>query len=291
MFSQAVPVYYASLGVYSYLAIKSNFKQEKFQWIEKWVHAVAVITPLALCSVVTANESFNPRGTGCFIASSPYLCEKDASNEECKRGGTLSDLFIGIFAFGNVILYLIVPLIAMLLIGLWIKRTIKEAENSVGMRQLLVSARKQMMQDVMKQIGLYLICFWLTYICPLANGVHEVIIGAPNVTLLIIGNCILSLQGAILTTVYFSLQRITSSSKRLAKLAPGIANEKKRREDQLTVSKIRTTAETREEIIIEESINEESENDHCAFFIFDGAPSDDSPWAKYLLDNDEDEEK
>lgn len=167
MFSQAVPVYYAS---YSYLAVKSNYKQDKFQWIEKWVHAVAFITPLTLCSVVAANDSFNPKGTGCFIASSPFLCENEGSHEKSKRGGTILDLFIGIFAFGNVIMYLIVPPLAMLLIGRWIKGTIQEAENSVRMRQLLVSARKQR----------------LTYICPLANGVHELITGAPNVTLIFI---------------------------------------------------------------------------------------------------------
>ncbi|KAL7512580.1 hypothetical protein ACHAXN_009597 [Cyclotella atomus] len=95
LFSQTVAVYYASLGVYSYFAIKNNFKQEQFKWIEKWIHLVAYVLPTILCSVVTVHESFNPRGTGCFIAASPFLCEKDHENIDCDRGGMMSDVFIG----------------------------------------------------------------------------------------------------------------------------------------------------------------------------------------------------
>lgn len=285
MFSQSVAVYYASLGVYSFFAIKNSFKQESFRWIEKWIHLAAFVFPFTLCTVVTAHKSFNPRGTGCFIAASPYLCEK-VDEEECERGGTLSDVFIGIFAFGNIILYLIVPPLAMMLIGCWIKRTIKEAEQSVGMRQIIVSARKNMMQDLMKQIGLYLLAFWLTYICPMANGIVEAVTGAPLVNLMIIGNCMSSLQGAILTAVYFPLQRMTSGPKRLGQLAPGLEENQERRKDHLTVSKIRSTAESRE--AFDDTVDDDSEN-QCAFFIFDGTPTEDSPWAIYFVDEDNEE--
>jgi hypothetical protein len=286
MFSQAVPVYYASLGVYSFLAIKHNFHQERFKWIEKWIHAIAHMLPLVLCSVVTASESFNRRGTGCFIAASPFLCEKEGSDEECERGGTLSDVFIGVFAFGNIIMYLIVPPLAMLLVACSMRRTIKEAEVSVGMRQILVTARKQMMQDVMKQISLYLVAFWLTYILPLANGVHEKVTGSPDVNLMIVANCVSSLQGAIITLVYFSLQRMTNSSRRLASL--GLTNETDRRKNQLTVSKIRNTAESREAVA---DTSDDSEDERAGFFIFDGRPSEDSPWAKYLEELVDEEEE
>jgi hypothetical protein len=288
MFSQMVAVYYASLGVYSFFAIKNNFKQEDFKWIEKWIHSMAWVPPTILCSVVTAHESFNPRGTGCFIAACPFLCEKDGDDDtECDRGGHLSDVFIGIFAFGNIILYLIVPPLAMMLIGCQIKRAVKEVETSVGMKRILVSARKQMMQDVMKQVGLYLLAFWLTYFLPMANGIVEVVTGAPDVNLLIIGNCVSSFQGAILTMVYFSLQRMTNASKRLPEFNPGLVE---RRKHHITVSMIRNNAEARDAIVTSATASEESQDRRCTFFIFDGTPSDDSPWAQFLIDDDADDE-
>jgi hypothetical protein len=164
----------------------------------------------------------------------------------------------------------------MLLIGRWIKRTIKEEETSVGLRKILVSARKQMMQDVMKQIGLYLLAFWSTYILSMINGVLEKITGAPDANLLIIGNCMSSLQGAILTMVYFSLQRMTNVSKRFPK-NPRLTE---RRKHHITVSMIRNNAAARD-AMSDGTVDEESEDEQCTFFIFDGAPSDDSPWGTY----------
>ena len=51
------------------------------------------------------------------------------------------------------------------------------------------------------------------------------------------------------------------------------------------MSQVRTTAELRE--AMDEITNDKSKSEPCSFFIFDGAPSDDSPWAKYLIEYEE----
>jgi hypothetical protein len=286
MFNYVVPVYYASLSIYSFLAVKNNFRQEEYIWIEKWIHAVAYIVPLTLCLIVLVKDSFNPRGTGCSIAASPLGCERDPA-VQCVRGGILSDVLIVVLAFGNVVIYLIIPPMAMVLMGCWIKRTSKDAETSEGLRQLQISARKQMMQDVRKQISLYLISFWITYICPLANAVIEKATGSPDTTLLIVGNCLSALQGCIVTMVYFTLQRMSNASMQLNALACA-DDVVERRKKHLTVSKIRTTVESKDQAMVDNH-EEVPQGASFIFSIFDGTPTDDSPWAKYIDQDDFDD--
>lgn len=286
MFTYVVPVYYASLSICSFLAVKNNFRQEKYEWIEKWIHSVAYTLSLSLCLVVLAKDSFNPRGTGCFIASSPFGCERDPA-VQCVRGSVLSDVLILVLAFGNVVIFLIIPSVAMVLMGHWIKKTSKDADTSDGLRQLQISARKKMMQDVRKQISLYLVSFWIAYICPLANGFVEIATGSPHTTLMIIGNCLSAFQGSVVAMVYFTLQRMTNAPTQLTALTY-TSDIAERRKQHLTVSKIRTTVESRDPAL-GDNLEEVPQHGSFIFFIFDGTPTDDSPWAKYIDQDDFDD--
>lgn len=285
MFGLTIAIYYASLSIYSFFAVKNNFRQEKFQWIEKWIHGVACVIPFVLCCFTLANESFNPYGCGCFLANYPLGCEHN-SDVECLRGGIESNALLDAFAIGNLLLFLVVPPSALILVACWIRRTSKESPVSVGISQVRAAAQKQMRHDVMKQMSMYLASFWFVYIFSFIGGVTErANNGEPNTDILIISSCCLALQGVIIATVYFTLQKMVNSSQRLPTLLRASVLAR-RRKGQLTVSVIRNNAETSDSNMVEVG-NEPEETDYGRFFIFDGTPSDGSPWAKYFNDQDE----
>ena len=70
MFAMTVAIYYGSLILQAFMGIKHNFKEEKYRWIEKYIHLFAFLFPLALSTVVAATENFNPYGSRTFISMS-----------------------------------------------------------------------------------------------------------------------------------------------------------------------------------------------------------------------------
>jgi len=64
MLIMTVAWYYASLALQAFMGIKHKFNEEEYRWIEKYIHLLAFILPLALATVVAATENYNPSGGG-----------------------------------------------------------------------------------------------------------------------------------------------------------------------------------------------------------------------------------
>merc|ERR1712176_250685 len=81
--------YYAlGLSMYSCATILSNFNEDQYMWVEKYIHVIVHIYPLIVSVAVLSVDGFNNSGFGfCSIASSPLNCgEIDRSDVECERG-------------------------------------------------------------------------------------------------------------------------------------------------------------------------------------------------------------
>ena len=65
----AFPFYYASFSVLALVSVKNNFKEEKYAWIEKWIHLGAYIPPLIFSIFATVRGWMKP---GAFICSFRY---------------------------------------------------------------------------------------------------------------------------------------------------------------------------------------------------------------------------
>lgn len=85
MLQMVVPTYYGALSLQAFMGMKNKYQEEKYQWIEKYIHTIAYLIPAALCSVVAATENFNPNGAGCALTKAPRGCEADPF-VECTRG-------------------------------------------------------------------------------------------------------------------------------------------------------------------------------------------------------------
>ena len=92
LLSLAVPIYYSSLSLQALLSLKNNFKEEKYVWVEKYIHLTAWGIPCAIATVYAATENYNPfvGGAGCYIAKAPFECESNP-DIPCQRGKDTAD--------------------------------------------------------------------------------------------------------------------------------------------------------------------------------------------------------
>lgn len=273
MFSLAVPTYYASLGLQAFLGIKNNFREEKYKWIEKWIHLLAYCVPCAISIVFAATENFNPSGSGCYPGKAPLGCGMNP-DVPCTRGMDLHSFGV-IVALILVFLYFVFPPSMMIAMRCWIGKVRKRTEGSRGMQKVRVSAQKQMMKSVSVQISVYLFSFWLTWIFSLTHEIYKITTSQLQYGLLILGNCMVASQGFVLAIDYFLLQRLG----RLRVECDVTSSRSKQRPEDLTVEDIRLSVERKAEAG-SEVIDDKRES--YAFNIFDGVPDEDSPWARFL---------
>ena len=170
------------------------------------------------------------------------------------------------------------------------------------MQLIRESARREMMSSVAKQISLYLLAFWSTFVLSLIHFAYQIISdGELLYDLLIIANCIFAFQGFIFMIVYFELERIGTpkvepflQSERMTRLTQNISVSGERTGRLIngqhpTVRDIRSNAKRKTENGSEEVISSRRRSS-LVFNIFDGTPDAESPWAQFIdPDSDDDE--
>merc|ERR1719203_1061456 len=74
-FGFSVPYYYTSLSVISYIAIRNDFDEKKYEKIEPIIHIVVLGIPSAISIVGLKDNFFHPAGPWCWVDSFPSGCE------------------------------------------------------------------------------------------------------------------------------------------------------------------------------------------------------------------------
>jgi len=309
VFSLAVPTYYGAFVLQAFMGIKNNFNEQKYVWIEKWIHLAAYLIPSAYAIIIAATNNFNPNGSGCWYAKWPKGC--DNSNPEAPqcRGDDI-DLIMYIIGFTQIFLYFIFPPVVITSMYCWLRRIRSEAEKSCngGMLAVRETARREMMQSIYRQISIYLGSFWFIWVPGLISNVYTILTGDMLYNLQIFCNCIFAFQGFVFTVVYFILQTIgrpkiniqpTESQVRTTNITTmSTSTSGCRSQQRLTVSDIRLNAKRKAEIedaAVEDGVASDDllAESYC-FNIFDGTPDEASPWAQFIdpdSDNEDDEEK
>ena len=301
IFFLAVPTYYGSLILQAYMGIRNNFQEEKYRWIEKWVHIIAYTLPTALAIVGVVTENFNPNAGGCSLTKYPPGCDSDP-DVECLRGEDI-DLVIYIIGFTQIFLYFIYPPSVMIAMWCWLRNMQQKMDHrgSTGMQQVRDAARKEMMRSIAIQLSLYLSCFWITFMPTLLVFLLQTLIGEMFYGLQIFANCVFAFQGFIFVVEYFLLQRYFGKPKVEVEQLRNSAFCSKAKRGRIsttgrlstTVQDIRSNAERTTERTTEtscgEAINEFRRMSH-SFNIFDGTPDADSPWARFFEDETEDDD-
>lgn len=231
-------------------------------------------------------DNFNPSGAGCYISKAPRGCEADP-DVPCTRGEDIKkfELIVGL---SLIFLYFIVPPSVIVSMYCWIKKVDRKIQGSNGMNKVRESARKGLLQNAARQMSLYLFSFWFTWVFSLVCGAYQTLSGGAILyNCLIFAHCINASQGFVFAVVYFMLERMGTPQ---IHSIPSLASEPGRNgtvhPTQLTVIDIRVNAMRKSEACLQESTESKRS---FVFNIFDGVPDEDSPWAKFL-NEDEDED-
>lgn len=278
MFALTVPTYYMSLSLQAFMGIKHNFQEEKYRWIEKYIHAVAYCIPAALATVFVITESYNPNGSGCAVTKYPVGCETDP-DVPCERGGDvwLIEYLVGL---STVLLYFVGPPVLVTAMYCWIRKRRTTARDSTGMQQIREQAQKELMKSILVQISVYLFSFWFTFAPTLVNIVYQILTREIHYELTIFANCVFALQGLIMAVVYFLLQRMGSSKVAIIELVPSQPRRELSEGQGLTVTDIRKSVMRQDDNDGEKRVSDRRES--YIFNIFDGEPDEDSPWARFI---------
>ena len=268
----AFPFYYSSLSVMAFVAVKNNFQEEKYQWMEKWIHVGAYIPPLILASVAAAKDYIHPAMAFCSIML-PTDCTtwiEPSCDDESKNFLTYAVMTI-------ILLELTLATSTMLYLWCKFEKIQKDADNAIGMKRVLESARKRRLKEVAIQTGLYLYSFWFGY----AVFIPEALVWAFSkrivYNLIIVAHCMTASQGITLMIIYYILQKKPSQ-------ATDSSIEAQRNQHD-TVSKIRLNAARPTRLSFRSQGR--ASLDEYSFRIFDGEPAEDSPWAQYFSDGSE----
>ena len=264
----AFPFYYASFSIFAYVALKSNFQEEKYAWMEKWIHIGAYVFPLLLSIAAAVKDWINPALAYCsldFRGDCQSYYDPDCNEHK------LSPLYLALCILICVELAVGTITIAYLLCKF---DTIqKEVDAAVGMKHLVEKARRRRLKEVAIETGLYLASFWFGYIPTVVEAIMRRSSGNLNYPLISASHCIFALQGFIIMMVYFTLQQRSRRERILPAPAGGAQNYE-------TVSQIRANAA----IPKSKRPSLRSSANVFSFRIFDGTPAEDSPWADYFDD-------
>eukprot|EP00571_Detonula_confervacea_P010843 CAMPEP_0172301512 /NCGR_PEP_ID=MMETSP1058-20130122/3388_1 /TAXON_ID=83371 /ORGANISM="Detonula confervacea, Strain CCMP 353" /LENGTH=425 /DNA_ID=CAMNT_0013011655 /DNA_START=269 /DNA_END=1543 /DNA_ORIENTATION=- len=272
-FYLAFPFYYASFSILAYLSVKSNFKEENYAWIEKWIHIGAYLLPLTVSIVAAVNGWINPGLSTCTL-NIPGKCGV-TFDPNCHH--VKSSRLYGPLA-AIVMIELLIGTVTIVFLLCTFEKIQKEVDGTIGMKRIVEKARKRRLKEVAVQTGLYIISFWFGYVPKLIETFARFTAEEINYELITFSNCIFAFQGFIILVIYFALQQ--KSRRESTCILPGPAAE--RDNAQETVSKIRANAAMPRSPTWKGSLS------RFSFHIFDGTPEEDSPFAAYFDDDLED---
>ena len=258
----------------SVIAVKNNFQEEKYVWIEKWIHIGAYLVPLCLAIVCAAKGWFVPGLTFCRN-DMQGKCDifKD---EECHHEHAIKSYSV----FTSIItIEMLIGTATIITLLCTFDKLQKRADEAIGMQRIVGNARRQRLKQVACQTGLYLLSFWFGYFPKIVDRFVRMITGQLNFDLIITANCVFALQGFTIMVIYFALQQRSHKEEVKNILHSAISAPDGSRHD--TVSKIRANAarQRRKSSILSSSLVSK-----YSFKIFDGSPAQDSPWAAYFED-------
>jgi len=276
IFALAFPFYYASFSVFAYVAFKNNFQEEKYVWIEKWIHIGAYLFPLTLAIAAVAKDWIHADVGICTLVGPDDCVILDDTN--CEYEGTMK-------IYGPIWTIIFIELAVSTLSIIYLLCTFdgvqKDIDAAIGMKRILEKARTQRLKEVAWQTGLYLASFWIGYIPPTIEMIVHLHTGELNYYLHILSSCVFALQGFIILVIYFALQEKSGRGRARIMPAPEMAEGISQLDHNMTVSRIRENAAKPRRASMRSSRSKFS------FRIFDGTPAEDSPWLAYLEDASE----
>ncbi|GBG28166.1 Cyclic AMP receptor 4 [Hondaea fermentalgiana] len=204
-FNLAVPFYYTFLSVNYVLSIKYEWREHQLRKIEPYMHAAAILFPLATATAAIPLDLYNAAGMWCWIAKYPLTCTSTqyATTElpaSCERGNNAA-IYQWSFFYAPLWALMIVALVAMFMVYRHVWRQEKRISRFIdATRSGRASFKKSKLVAV--QGGLYVACFYLTWIFGTINRLYQTGTGKSNFALTFLHSLFVPLQGFLNFFVY-----------------------------------------------------------------------------------------
>lgn len=261
--------YYATLSLFSFLAIRCNFDEMKLRSYEPWFHFINISISFTITAVGAVKRFINPSVTipWCTIARYPLGCDGD----ECHHDPI--DLYVK-FCFLFMVALLVFPTIMIISLLILEERKGWKNQHLKGKKKLAERLRQRRSADVVKQAAIYLLCLYtilLVYIIAIFKQYRDSI----DFPLLFLSAIIASLQGTFVSIVYkqTSLEYrkipITKQNNQLTEASTTLVSEIRRRSLNPNARNIGDT-----NLAIQDS--------RQSFSIFDGECDPSSQWFEFV---------
>lgn len=288
------PLYYCTLSLLSYIAIRKRFKHSNILWIEKYMHCAVIAIPFISASYILSVDGYNTTISGCRFASTPVGCGSDFLdiNEEtgqaCTRGPENITLLQFFFAVLPGIFILMIPTVVMILLYLYVYR------QGRIYRDVAVSVALQSAVYLVVMFAIYLFRV-IDYILLLFNGKYIFLAN-------LLANTFETLNGVwiLLAYLYFRSDKKKKAQKQQED-PPYPLNNVKNYDRSSSPRSLANIANDTEGVSHTEAEIHDGDFHNSAssifqkpeFSIFDGNNvSSDSPWAAFLSEGiDEDYEE
>jgi len=270
----ASSVYYASLSLYSFVAILNDFKEARILWIEKWIHFTAIAVSPLITVFFLVKKLYNP---------TQFLCSVGLSKTQVQDINFSESTFNYLdLTFNCAPCALMLILSTIMTVALWFTEKQKKKLNHelCGKKKILEDARRMKSKAVAMRTLLYLIIFYASSICEFVsrhyrNGRRINYFAAIALLLLV------PLQGFFIAVVYFLIQKRCKQNRS--------SSDTSYHQRCSIISQRRILADTGA-LLLDKSSCSNSPNPPSApldgqIVIFDGSnPS--SKWAKFILDDE-----
>ena len=200
--------YYVSLSVYVFFALKYEFRLEKIQWMEKYFHIGVFVIPVGSSIYLAYAEMFNPIGSFCWINAAPEGCDREEYSP-CVRGSNKIGLHVMIFAIlPTVCNSIIAPII---ILACYMNEKLKHQKMVAsgrlrGKMIIYERARREKSKLIVKQGGIYLFAFYMSYIVPAIAATMQVSTQRHNFYVLLFAHIFYPLNGLFFTMAYLYLR-------------------------------------------------------------------------------------
>eukprot|EP00512_Aurantiochytrium_limacinum_P001342 CAMPEP_0171491810 /NCGR_PEP_ID=MMETSP0958-20121227/4062_1 /TAXON_ID=87120 /ORGANISM="Aurantiochytrium limacinum, Strain ATCCMYA-1381" /LENGTH=706 /DNA_ID=CAMNT_0012025261 /DNA_START=521 /DNA_END=2641 /DNA_ORIENTATION=+ len=204
-FNLAVPFYYTFLSINYVLTIRYEWREGHLRSIEPYMHAVAILFPLATAIAAIPLDQYNAAGQWCWIARYPLDCTSTAyattaTPASCERGDNAA-IYQWAFFYAPLWALMISALVCMTLVYLHVWRQEKRVSRYlVQTRSGRASFTKS--KRVAVQGALYVACFYITWIFGTINRLYQTGTNKNNFALMYLHSFFVPLQGFLNFFVY-----------------------------------------------------------------------------------------
>lgn len=257
-----VPNYFVAIYILAYLGVKSKFNAQKNQWVEKWIHLIVYALPIWRGVYLLSVDAFNPVTRVCSVASTPLGCgdkfRGTPDYKPCERGPENIALLQWYFVALPAVVTMILPTLLVLVMY-------------CRLRHEAVAASVLKQSAFFFFVGIYWTFFFTATSYALLFAKGQIL---PVMSLL--ATLIQSLQGVWVYILYWYF-RSNDPIKSQEQQEDDVCEEKTSQSENRKSSFPRVSG-------LFGGLRPE-------FSIFDGTSveSSESPWAKYLVDEGEDD--